>query len=241
MDVVAMFTPVTMGAIAGTCHGDFYDPAKLLPAHGWHLGRGAVFDDYGGWKRPAYYGDDREECIFRETLKVRESVGVFDASPLGKIEVRGPDAAEFLNRIYVNTVPNLAIGKIRYGLMLNENGVVIDDGVFVRLAADHFLINTTSGHADRIAGWLEEWHQCEWPDLDLVMSPVTSQWAVVTVAGPKAREVLQTLPGICDLSTGSLPHMSFTSGEFEDGTAYRIQRVSFTGEQSYELTGETYA
>ena len=231
-----MFMPVTMGAIAGIRRGDFYTPAKLLPAHEWHAARGAEFEDYGGWERPAYYGDDREACIVRESLKVRESVGLFDASPLGKIEVKGPDAAEFLNRIYVNTVPTLKPGKIRYGLMLDENGIVIDDGVFVRLADEHFLVNTTSGHADRIAGWLEEWHQCEWPDLDLVLSPVTSQWAVVTVAGPKARKVLESLPGMLDLSTEKFPHMSFASGEFEDGMHYRIQRVSFTGEQSYELS-----
>ena len=231
-----MFMPVTMGAIAGNHLGDFYAPAKLLPAHDWHAARGAVFDDYGGWKRPAYYGDDREKCIIRETLLVRESVGLLDASPLGKIEVKGPDAAEFLNRIYVNTVPTLKPGKIRYGLMLDENGVVIDDGVFIRLADEHFLVNTTSGHADRIAAWLEEWHQCEWPDLDLVLSPVTAQWAVLTVAGPKARAVLQSLPGIIDLSTENLPHMSFASGTFDDGSVYRIQRVSFTGEQSYELS-----
>ena len=230
-----MFTPVTMGAIAGNRRGDFYAPARLLPAHDWHADRGAVFDDYGGWKRPAYYGNDREECIVREVLRVRESVGLFDGSPLGKIEVKGPDAAEFLNRIYVNTVPTLKPGKVRYGLMLDENGVVIDDGVFVRLAEDHFLINTTSGHADRIAAWLEEWHQCEWPDLNLVLSPVTSQWAVATVAGPKARDVLKSLPGMLDLSSGNFPHMSFANGEFEDGTLYRIQRVSFSGEQSYEL------
>jgi sarcosine oxidase subunit alpha len=230
-----MFMPVTMGAIAGIRRGDFYAPAKLLPAHEWHAARGAEFDDYGGWMRPAYYGNDREACIVREALKVRESVGLFDGSPLGKIEVKGPDAAEFLNRIYVNTVPTLKPGKVRYGLMLDENGIVIDDGVFIRLADEHFLINTTSGHADRIAGWLEEWHQCEWPDLDLVLSPVTSQWAVVTVAGPKAREVLKSLPGMLDLSTEKLPHMSFASGEFEDGMHYRIQRVSYTGEQSYEL------
>ncbi len=230
-----MFMPVTMGAIAGIRRGDFYAPAKLLPAHEWHAARGAEFDDYGGWKRPAFYGDDREDCIVRETLTVRESVGLFDASPLGKIEVKGPDAAEFLNRIYVNTVPSLKPGKVRYGLMLNENGIVMDDGVFIRLADQHFLVNTTSGHADRIAAWLEEWHQCEWPDLDLVLSPVTSQWGVVTVAGPKARDVMGSLPGMIDLSTENFPHMSFASGQFDDGTDYRIQRVSFTGEQSYEL------
>ncbi|MFQ5547748.1 MAG: 2Fe-2S iron-sulfur cluster-binding protein [Woeseia sp.] len=230
-----MFTPVTMGAIAGRHRGDFYAPARLLPAHDWHKDKDAVFDDYGGWKRPAYYGSDREECIVREALKVRESVGLFDGSPLGKIEVKGPDAAEFLNRIYVNSVPGLTPGRIRYGLMLDENGVVIDDGVFIRLGSEHFLVNTTSGHADRIAAWLEEWHQCEWPDLNLVLSPVTSQWAVATVAGPRAREVLQSLPGMFDLSSERLPHMSFASGEFEDGTPYRVQRVSFTGELSFEL------
>ena len=231
-----MFMPVTMGAIAGNRRGDFYMPAKRLPAHEWHAARGAEFEDYGGWMRPAYYGDDRESCIRRESLIVRESVGLFDGSPLGKIEVKGPDAAEFLNRVYVNTVPTLKPGKVRYGLMLDENGIVIDDGVFIRLAEDHFLINTTSGNADRIAGWIEEWHQCEWPDLDLVLSPVTSQWAVVTVAGTNARDVLQSLPGMLDLSTENFPHMSFASGEFPDGTAYRIQRVSFTGEQSFELS-----
>ncbi|MFQ5982883.1 MAG: 2Fe-2S iron-sulfur cluster-binding protein, partial [Woeseiaceae bacterium] len=231
-----MFKPVTMGAIAGNRRDEFYAPPRLLPAHDWHAAKGAVFDDYGGWKRPAYYGDDRDACIAREALKVRESAGLFDGTPLGKIEVKGPDAAEFLNRIYVNTVPTLKPGKVRYGLMLNENGVVIDDGVFVRLADDHFLVNTTSGHADRITAWLEEWHQCEFTDLDLVISPVTSQWAVVTVAGPKARAILQELRGIIDLSTDNFPHMSFASGQFDDGTRYRIQRVSFSGEQSYELS-----
>jgi sarcosine oxidase subunit alpha len=231
-----MFMPVTMGAIAGNRRGDFYLPPRLLPAHDWHAARDAVFDDYGGWKRPAYYGNDREACILRETLLVRESVGLFDGSPLGKIEVKGPDAAEFLNRIYVNTVTTLKTGKVRYGLMLDENGIIMDDGVFVRLADEHFLVNTTSAHADRIAAWFEEWHQCEWPDLDLVLSPVTSQWAVLTVAGPKSREVLASLPGMIDLSSKNFPHMSFSSGELEDGTHYRVQRVSFTGEQSYELS-----
>ena len=136
---------------------------------------------------------------------------------------------------YINTVPTLKFGKVRYGIMLHETGVIIDDGVFVRMADDHFLIDTTSGHAERIAGWLEEWHQCELTDLDLVLNPVTSQWAVATVAGPNSRAVLQTIPGMMDLSTENFPHMSFASGEFEDSTPYRIQRVSFSGEQSYEL------
>lgn len=231
-----MFMPVTMGAIAGVRRGACYSPTRRLPAHDWHAARGARFEDYGSWNRPAYYGDDREASIRREALLVRESVGLFDASPLGKIEVRGPDAADFLNRIYVNTVPTLPPGKVRYGLMLDENGIVVDDGVFIRVSSEHFLINTTSAHADRISAWLEEWHQCEWPELDLVISPVTQQWAVATVAGPRARDVLRQLPGMIGLSTEAFPHMSFSDGRFEDGTPFRIQRVSFSGEQSYELS-----
>jgi sarcosine oxidase subunit alpha len=231
-----MFMPVTLGAIAGTRHADLYSPVRRLPAHDWHAARGAEFEVSGGWDRPSYYGDDREACIRNETLRVRESVGLFDGSPLSKIEIKGPDAAEFLDRIYVNTVSTLKPGKVRYGFMLNENAIIIDDGVFIRVAEDHFLINSTTGNADRIVAWLEEWHQCEWPDLDLVMTPVTLQWAVLTLAGPNARAVLASLPGMRDLATESFPHMSFASGEFDDGTAYRIQRVSFTGEQSYELS-----
>ena len=231
-----MFMPVTMGAIAGIRNSNFYMPARRLPAHDWHKSHGAVFEDYGGWDRPAYYGQNRNQCIWNESLNVRKTVGLYDGSPLGKIEVKGPDAAEFLNRIYLNTVPTLKIGKVRYGLMLDENGVVFDDGVFIKLAEEHYLINTTSAHADRISGWLEEWHQCEWPDLDLVMIPVTSQWAVVNLAGPKSRDVLSELSGIQDLSTEVFPHMSFSQGEFNDGTPYRLQRVSFTGELSYELS-----
>lgn len=230
------FMPVTMGAIAGNRRGDFYAPPRLLAAHEWHVQHGAEFDDYGGWKRPAFYGRDREQSIEREVQLVRNGVGIFDGSPLGKIEVKGPDAAEFLNRIYVNTVPTLKAGKVRYGLMLNENGVVIDDGVFVRLADDHFLINTTSGSADRIADWLEEWRQCEWPNLDVVTLPVTSQWAVATLAGPASRDVLARMPGMIDLSTESFPHMSFSERRFDDGFPFRIQRVSYSGEMSFELS-----
>ncbi len=230
------FAPVTMGAIAGNRRGDFYRPPKLLAAHDWHAAQGAVFDDYGSWKRPACYGPGRDAAIAREVLAVRRSVGFFDGSPLGKIEVRGPDAATFLDRIYVNNVRTLKPGRVRYGLMLNENGIVMDDGVFVRVAEDRFLVNTTSGNADRVAAWLEEWRQCEYFDLEVVLSNVTSQWAVATLAGPGARSVLESLPGLLDLSTDSFPHMSFAEGCLADGTPYRLQRVSFSGEQSYELS-----
>ena len=230
------FMPVTLGAIAGNRRGDFYRPPKRLSAHQWHVARGAVFDDYGVWKRPAYYGDDRDTAIRREVLAVRESVGLFDGSPLGKIEVKGADAARFLDHVYVNNMASLKPGGVRYGLMLNENGIVIDDGVCARIADDHFLVNTTSGNAERIAAWLEEWHQCEYPDFEIVLSPVGSQWAVATLAGPDARAVLRALSGPFDLSSRNFPHMSFAAGHLEDGLPYRLQRVSFSGEQSYELS-----
>jgi sarcosine oxidase, subunit alpha len=231
------FMPVTLGAIAGCRRGKFYSPARLLPAHQWHEAHGAIFDDYGGWKRPAYYGTgERSKSIAAEARQVRAAVGLFDGSPLGKIEVKGPDAADFLSRLYVNTVHTLQAGKIRYGIMLNENGTVIDDGVFVRLAEDHFLLNTTSANSDRMLAWFEEWRQCEWPDLRVVTSGLTSQWAVATVAGPRSRETLSKLPGMIDLGTEVFPHMSFAQGILADGTPYRIQRVSYTGELSYELS-----
>ena len=232
------FMPVPMGAIAGQRHGEFYSPAQLLPAHDWHVSQGAVFENYGAWKRPEYYainGRDRETAIREEVLALRRSAGLIDGSPLGKIEITGPDAGEFLNRIYVNNVLTLKPGRIRYGLMLSENGIVIDDGVFARLADDRYLVSTTTAHADRITHWLEEWHQCEWPDLDLIISPVTSQWAVATLAGPNARILLQGIHSDIDFSAEAMPHMSVATGTFL-GVAARVQRVSYTGEMSFEIS-----
>ena len=231
------FMPVPMGAIAGQRHGDHYAPARLLPAHKWHVRYGAVFEDYGPWKRPEYYaidGRDRETAIREEAIAVRREAGLFDASPLGKIELKGPDAGEFLNRIFVNNALTLKTGRIRYGLMLNENGIVMDDGVFARLAEDHYLLSTTSANADHFTDWLERWHQCEWPDLELIISAVTSQWAVVTLAGPASRAILQELESDIDFSAGVLPHMSIATGTFL-GAPARVQRVSFTGEMSFEI------
>lgn len=232
------FMPVPMGVIAGQRHGDFYSPARLLPAHDWHASQGAVFENYGSWQRPEYYatnGRDRDTAIREEALALRRSIGFFDGSPLGKIEVKGPDAGEFLNRIYVNNVLSLKPGRIRYGLMLNENGIVIDDGVFARLDDDFYLVSTTAANADRIAGWMEEWHQCEWPDLELIISPVTAQWAVITLAGPNSRTLLQSIDSNIDFTAEILPHMAIATGRFM-GVEARVQRVSFTGEMSYEIS-----
>jgi sarcosine oxidase subunit alpha len=232
------YMPVPMGAITGQRHGDSFAPARLLPAHDWHESLGAVFEDYGAWKRPEYYarkGHDKATAIREEVVALRRSIGLLDGSTLGKIEIRGPDAGEFLNRIYVNNALTLKPGRIRYSLMLSENGIVMDDGVFARLNDDHYLVNTTSANADRISGWLEHWHQCEWPDLELVISVVTSQWAVATVAGPESRSLLQEMESDIDFSADAMPHMSVASGTFL-GVPARVQRVSFTGEMSFEVS-----
>jgi sarcosine oxidase, subunit alpha len=232
------FMPISLGAIAGARQGELYAPVRHLPAHAWHVGSAAQMDDYGGWRRPACYlrnGESRNQAILREVRCVREQVGLFDGSPLGKIEVRGHDAAEFLHRIYMNNVLSLQTGRVRYGLMLNENGIVIDDGVFARMASDHFLVSTTAVHAERIAAWLDEWHQCEWPHLDVVIIPVTTQWAVLTIAGASSRKLLQSTSTDIDFSVSAFPHMSLRSGHIA-GRRARVQRVSFTGELSYEIS-----
>jgi sarcosine oxidase subunit alpha len=230
------YVPVTLGAIAGRRLGDLYAPRRYLPAHEAHVELGARFEDYG-WQRPDCYplpGESAEQAIRREALAVRASAGVFDNSPIGKLEVRGPDAAAFLERFYINRVESLKVGRVRYGLMLNENGVIIDDGVFSRLAEDHFLVNTTSGGVARIGTMMEEWLQCEWPDLRVLIDDVTTQWANFTVAGPKAREVMAALGTNIDLSPAALPHMAMAEGTVA-GLAARVVRVSFSGEASYEI------
>lgn len=233
-----MFSPVSLGSVAAGIEGELYSPRRLLPAHAWHAARGAEFDDFGGWQRPACYpraGENRAAAIAREVRATRDAVGLFDGSPLGKIEANGPDAAEFLNRIYVNNALTLQPGRVRYGLMLNENGIVMDDGVFVCMAPEHYLVCTTSGGADRIAAWLDEWQQCEWPDLRVVLLNVTTQWAVLTLAGPRARQLLSSLESGLDFSAAAFPHMSFRAGRLA-GHPVRVQRVSYSGETSYEVS-----
>jgi sarcosine oxidase subunit alpha len=230
------YVPVTLGAIAGRNQGEFYAPRRYLPAHTVHQKLGAKFEDYG-WQRPDFYprkNETAKTAIDREVCCVRQGVGVFDNSPIGKIEVRGPDAAEFLNRVYMNQVLTLNSGMARYGLMLNENGVIIDDGVFVRLSADHFLVHSTSAGAARITTMMEEWLQCEWPGLQVLIDDVTTQWANFTIAGPRAREVIEILGTDIDVSAQALPHMGTARGQVNGLTA-RIVRVSFSGELSFEI------
>ncbi|MGH8130314.1 MAG: sarcosine oxidase subunit alpha family protein [Steroidobacteraceae bacterium] len=231
------FTPVTLGALAGRQIGERYAPRRLLPAHAEHETLGAHWWEAGGWMRPACYpraGESVHAAVQREAVAVRAGVGIFDASPLGKIEVTGTDAAKFLDRFYINHVAKLEIGRVRYGLMLNENGVIIDDGTFARLERNHFLVTTTSGGAVRVAQWLEEWRQCEWPDLNVFVTPVTAQWATIAVAGPRARELLERFETDIDIDAKSLPHMSIAEGRFAGGVS-RLYRVSFSGELGFEI------
>ncbi len=231
------YTPAAFGAFGGRMRGELFRPRRRLPAHDRHIEAGAVFEEYGGWLRPACYahaGATPSEAVREEALAVRRGVGLFDASPLGKIEVAGPDAAEFLDRVYANTMSTLKVGRARYGLMLNELGVVIDDGVTARLAEDRFLVGATGAGAARIAAWLEEWLQCEWPHLDVLVAPVTTSLAVLTLSGPKARAVLEAAGVDIPVDAAAFPHMAFRDGRVA-GTPARIFRVSFTGEVSYEI------
>ena len=231
------YQPVTLGAMVGDRRGEAYAPRQLLPAHHWHIEHGGQMADYG-WMRPDCYlqaCEDEAAAVRREVLAVRSGVGMFDGSPLGKIEVKGPDAAIFLQRIYANNAKSLKPGFARYGLMCSENGIVIDDGVFVRLAEDHYLCHSTSGGAARIFQWLEEWLQCEWPDLQVVVSNQTSQWANVTVSGPSARQLMELLDSDIDFSQQAFAHMQFRQGQVE-GIPARVLRASFTGEMTYEIS-----
>jgi sarcosine oxidase subunit alpha len=231
------YTPFSFGSIAGVLTKSLFLPVRRTPIYRWHVDKGAIFEPVGQWRRAYTYpslGQDKHASINREILAVRNSVGLLDASTLGKIEVKGPDAAEFLDRMYTNMFSTLKVGKCRYGLMMNELGFLTDDGVTVRLADDHFLMHTTSGGADRIAAWLEEWLQTEWTQYKVFVTPVTEQWAQFAIAGPRARDVLKKLGVDFDISNEAFPHMSFREGTL-GGYPVRVYRISFSGELSFEV------
>ena len=230
------YTPVTFGAIAGQCRGEHFEPRRTTPMHPWHARNGAVFAPAGDWRRPWAYpaaGETHAQAVQRECAAVRRSGGLFDASTLGKIDVQGRDAAVLLERVYTNRWSNLGVGRCRYGLMLDDKGFVMDDGVGTRLEAGRFHLATTTGGAERVAQWLERWLQTEWPELSVYLTDVTEQWAVAVLCGPRARDVLAGLTGI-DLDGARFPFMSHRAGEIA-GVPARVFRVGFTGELSYEI------
>ncbi len=231
------YTPVAFGAFAGRELHEFYAPIRRTPIHAWHESHGAVFENVGQWKRAWYYpraGEDMHAAVRREAVAARSGISILDASTLGKIDIQGADAAELLNRVYTNAWSKLEIDRCRYGLMLGEDGMVMDDGVTARLAEDHFLMSTTTGNAARVLAWLEEWVQTEWPDMKVHMASATEQWATVSISGPRSRDLLAELTGDIDLSPEAFPFMSFREGTVAEVSA-RVFRISFTGELSFEI------
>ncbi|MBB4303661.1 sarcosine oxidase subunit alpha [Rhodobium orientis] len=230
--------PVTFGAIAGQFVGADFEPRRTTPMHDWHVRAEAIFEPVGDWLRARAYprpGETFEDAVQREVKAARTDVAVLDASTLGKIDIRGKDARTFLNRIYTNAWSKLAPGRCRYGLMLGEDAMVFDDGVTSCIADDHFHMTTTTGGAARVLTWLEDYLQTEWPDLDVFLTTVTEETAVVSLSGPKSYDVVKA---ICDdagdLAPDDFPFMSWKDAAI-DGVACRVFRISFTGELSYEI------
>ncbi len=237
------YLPITFGMFAGLERGDLFDPARKTSPHESHVAGGALFEDVGQWKRPWYFpqgNEDLHQAVAREVLAVRNGVGMLDASTLGKIDIQGPDAAKLLNWVYTNAWLKLEPGKCRYGLMLDENGMVFDDGVTARLADDHFLMTTTSGGAARVLGWLERWVQTEWPDMKVFMTSVTDHWSTFAVVGPDSRKVIERVCDDVDLSNAAFPFMSWRPGTVA-GVKARIMRISFSGEMSFEVNVPSHA
>ena len=232
------YTPVSFGAFAGQNLGEhLFDPVRKTAMHGWHEENGAKFEDVGQWKRPWYYpreGEDLDDAVNRECLAVRASVGILDASTLGKIEVCGPDAASFLEMIYTNNWMKLEIGKGRYGFMLGEDGMVMDDGVTIRVDKDRFIMHTTTGGAAGVLAWMERWLQTEWPEMEVFLTSVTDHWATAAVVGPRSRAVVSSVCDDIDFSATAFPFMASKTGKIGD-IECRVNRISFSGELAYEV------
>ncbi|MEP6883702.1 MAG: 2Fe-2S iron-sulfur cluster-binding protein [Gammaproteobacteria bacterium] len=231
------FAPVTLGLLAGRRIGSLYRPLKRLPAHAWHQAHNALFEQFGNWLRPAAYplpGESLDSSARREVAAVRKSAGLLDGSPLGKLEIFGPDAAQFLDLMYVGMMSSLNLGQARYGLLLNENGIVVDDGIVARLGPEHYWVNTTSAGVERTAAAFEEWLQCEYTKMRVLVTPVTSRWGNVTVAGPRAWDWLAAAGFDAALAPGSMSHMTLRDSTLQ-GMPLRVLRASFSGELGYEI------
>ena len=235
------YTPVTIGAIVGREVGNHYLPTRKSPIHTWHEENNAVFVAAGLWQRPRYYprgSEDMNSAVNREAANVRKNVGICDVTTLGKIDIKGPDAPEFLNRVYTNAWLKLPVGKARYGVMLREDGMVFDDGTTSRLSENHFHMTTTTAQAANVLSHLEYYLQVVWPDLDVNVLSTTEQWSGIAVAGPKSRDLLSKLFPDVDMSNEGLPFMGLVDSSI-DGIKARIYRISFSGELAYEVNVES--
>ncbi|KKL56079.1 hypothetical protein LCGC14_2248980, partial [marine sediment metagenome] len=231
------YTPTTFGAFAGYKRGAHFELTRKTPIDGWAQEAGAVFEPVALWRRAWYFphpGEDMHAAVARECAGTRAHVGIFDASTLGKIEVAGPDAVEFMNRMYTNPWTKLAPGRCRYGLLLGEDGYIRDDGVIGRLAEDLFHVTTTTGGAARVLNMMEDYLQTEWPDLQVWLTSTTEQWATIALNGPNARKLLAPLVEGFDLSDAAFPHMSVAECKVA-GLPARLFRISFTGELGFEI------
>ncbi|MFD2738868.1 sarcosine oxidase subunit alpha family protein [Sulfitobacter aestuarii] len=230
------YHPISMASIAGEARGPVFQPIRRTPMHPWHERNGAIFEPVGQWRRPYAYlrgEESTHDAVMREVVNTRQKMGMLDASTLGKIIVKGPDAGKFLDMLYTNMMSTLKPGKCRYGLMCSENGFLIDDGVVARIDEDTFLCHTTTGGAESIHGHMEEWLQTEWWDWDVYVANVTEQYAQIAVVGPNARKCLEKLGGM-DVSRDALGFMEWADGEL-GGFRVRVYRISFSGELSYEI------
>jgi sarcosine oxidase subunit alpha len=230
------YVPVSFAVLAGRNRGELFDPVRCTPMHMAHVHTCAVFEDVGQWKRPRYFpraGEDMAAAVRRECVAARESVAKMDATTLGKIDVQGPDAVDFLNRIYTNAFDSLAVGMCRYAVMCKADGMVFDDGVVMRVGPERFVCTTTTGNAAPVLAWMEEWLQTEWPELRVWLTSVTEQWATVAVVGPDSRELLAGLTAV-PLDRESFPFMAIREGEVA-GIPARVCRISFSGELAFEV------
>jgi methylglutamate dehydrogenase subunit C len=245
------YTPVAIGALTGHHRGTDFRPTRRTPSHGWAAGQGAVFVETGLWLRAQCFPRPGETdwltTVSREVGTVRAAVGFCDVSTLGKIDVQGPDAGAFLDRLYINTFSTLPIGRARYGVMLREDGFVMDDGTTARLGPDRFFMTTTTANAGRVYQHMQFCHQVLWPDLDVQFTSVSDQWAQFSIVGPRARELLALIADApFDVSDAAFPFMAAAETTVQGGVPARLFRISFSGELAYEIAlparyGEAFA
>ena len=233
------YTPVSIGALAGRNVGKHFRPLRATPMHHWNLDHGAVMIEAGLYQRPWYYPQKNEtlsDAYIREATIVRKSVGICDVTSLGKIAVQGPDATEFLNRIYTNPFAKLPVNKARYGIMLRDDGLVMDDGTSWRISETEYFMTTSTAQAAKVMAWLEELLQTRWTDLKVNVTSVSEQWAAAAISGPRTREVLnQCVEDPSLITNENLPFLGFISTELKGGIPCRIARISFSGELGYEV------
>ena len=231
------YTPTTFGTFAGYHQDATFEATRKTPIDPWAQAHGAAFEPVALWRRAWYFpkaGEDMHAAVARECRAARSSVGIFDASTLGKIEVVGPDAVTFMERMYTNPWAKLGVGRCRYGLLLGEDGFIRDDGVIGRLAQDRFHVTTTTGGAARVLNMMEDYLQTEWPDLKVWLTSTTEQWAVIALQGPNARKLIEPFVEGLDISEAAFPHMSAATCTVA-GFRARLFRVSFTGELGFEI------